>query len=622
MDPNRNRKSRAIHVLAILTGLAIVPTIAGGSGEPLEDPIPEPIEEGPVAVRLDVVATGLTAPNWGTAVPGCDDLAGRLVVTDQPGVLWAVDLESGEKTVLLDVSDRLVALGVAGPGTFDERGLLGVAFHPDFAHNGRLYTYTSEPVSGNADFSTIPGGLAANHQSVIHEWRIPEPCAASSVVDPDTARELLRVDQPQFNHNAGTLAFGPDRMLYVSLGDGGAADDQGIGHTPQGNAQHPGNVLGTILRIDPDGNDSTNGRYGIPEDNPFAEVAEIPDEVFAYGLRNPFRFSFDSQTGEMLITDVGQNDIEEINLGVAGGNYGWRVKAGSFCFDPNGMDAGFVFECDPEDVPSGLIDPIAEYDHDEGIAIIGGFVYRGREIPQLRGRYVFGDFFHPASGGGRLFYLERDRRILELGLEGAEGLGMSLDGFGQDTRGEIYLLANETGTPFGDTGVVMKLVPGGPPSRIFRARLVGAEEVPAVETHARGEALFRVTRDGSALAFELVVARIDDVVASHVHCAPAGTNGPVGVTLFSGGPVSTSGPLAGGTIEAADSGNACGWTTLDDVIDAMRAGGAYVNVHTLAHPPGEIRGQLSAVPARPATVGDERRRHGSRDARGVRVRNR
>ncbi len=151
------------------------------------------------AISLETVATELTAPNWGTHVPGCPGLESRLVVTDQNGILWAVDTSTGEKTVLLDVSARLVSLGIGGEGTFDERGLLGVALHPGFADNGLLYTYTSEPVAGEADFSTMPEGEAANHQSVVNEWQVPAPCEAESVVDPATVRELLRVDEPQFN---------------------------------------------------------------------------------------------------------------------------------------------------------------------------------------------------------------------------------------------------------------------------------------------------------------------------------------------------------------------------------------------------------------------------------------
>lgn len=548
------------------------------------------ITEHRLTVDLEPVATGLTAPNWGTAVPGCPSLADRLFVTDQDGILWSIDLGTGEKSVFLDVSDRLVSLGVGGPETFDERGLLGVAFHPNYPDNGLLYTYTSEPVSEAADFSTMPSGETANHQSVILEWMVPEPCSPGSVVDPTSVRELLRIDQPQFNHDAGALAFGPDDMLYISLGDGGGADDQGVGHVEGGNGQDPSNILGSILRIGPDGSNSSNGQYGIPSDNPFVGRDGFVEEIFAYGLRNPFRFSFDSSTGEMYIADVGQNDIEEINLGVAGGNYGWRIKEGTFCFDPNGDDDGTIFECVPGDAPAGLIDPIAQYTHEDGIAVVGGFVYRGQDLPSMQGRYVFGDYFQPPLGSGRLFYLEKNLRIFEFNLSGRDTLGMSLLGFGQDTRGELYVLANMTGIPFGDTGAVLRMAPEPRLRNVFHAHLQGGNEVPPVDTQAQGQAIVKVT--GSGLEVTLIVANIEDVVAAHIHCAPEGVNGPVGVTLFSGGPVSENGVLAKEVIGAPDAGNGCDWTDIDDVVTAIRNGNAYINVHTVAHPPGEIRGQL------------------------------
>lgn len=583
---------------SILMVLTLAFSVSADGHEPLDDPIPEPIETGHLTVNLEPVATGLIAPNWGTSVPGCSSLVGRLVVTDQDGILWAINLATGEKSVFADLSSRLVSLGAFGPGSFDERGFLGVAFHPDYADNGLLYTYTSEPVAGPADFSTMPAGTTANNQSVINEWQVPAPCNPASVVDPASVREVLRIDEPQFNHDAGALNFGPDGNLYIALGDGGAADDQGVGHVEGGNGQDPSNILGTILRIDPSGSNSANGQYGIPDDNPFVGDAGALDEIFAYGLRNPFRFSFDSRDGTMYIADVGQNDIEEIDIGVAGGNYGWRIKEGSFCFDPNGGEPGFVFACDPDDVPAGLIDPVAEYDHDEGIAVVGGFVYRGDAIPSLRGRYVFGDFVQPAIGSGRLFYLEKNNRIFEFDFSDRDTLGLRLLGFGQDAAGELYVLANATGTPFPDgntgepTGVVLRLAPERRGPADFRAHLSGDEEVPPVDTQAQGEAIVEANDVGTELSFKVNVANIEDVVASHIHCAPDGVNGPVGVTLFSGGPVSVNGTLAEGTVTATDAGNACGWDSVAEVLSAMHNGYAYVNVHTLANPPGEIRGQL------------------------------
>jgi glucose/arabinose dehydrogenase len=444
-------------LLAAVASCALVLATPGlpVAAQVLDDPIPRPIREGGVQVRLEPVATGLTAPNWGISAPGDAD---RLFVVDQDGIVWAVDLSSGAKSVFLDVASRLVPLGVGGPNTFDERGLLGLAFDPDYANNGLLYTYTSEPVSGPADFSTMPADTPANHQSSIAEWRVPNPRNPSSVVDPSTRRELIRIDEPQFNHNAGALNFGPDGFLYISLGDGGAADDQGVGHSPQGNGQDPSNVLGSILRIDPTGTNSANGNYGVPQDNPFVGQAGFVPEIWAYGFRNPFRFSFDSSTGKLWAGDVGQNDIEEVDVVTRGGNFGWRVKEGSFLFDPNGAEPGFVTARSPGK-PKGLIDPIAEYDHDEGIAVVGGFVYRGDAIPQLRGRYVFGDFARSFAEFGRLFFLDPAERIREFRLVGQDSLGLKLDGFGQDADGELYVLGNTTGTPFGETGVVLRIAP-------------------------------------------------------------------------------------------------------------------------------------------------------------------
>ena len=254
-----------------------------------------PVIPGEYVISLELVADGLTAPNWGTFAPGHPE---RLFISDQAGQLWAIDLTNGDRSLFLDVSKQLVPLGIAGPGTFDERGLLGFAFHPDYLSTGHLYTWTSQPADGLADFSTVPVNDTANHQAVLLEWEVPAPEDPDSVVITSTVRELLRVDEPQFNHNGGALNFGHDEMLYISLGDGGAVDDQGSGHGTSGNGQDPGNILGTILRIDPDGVNSTNGQYGIPENNPFVADTGIPDEIYAFGFRNPFRFSFDSQTGD------------------------------------------------------------------------------------------------------------------------------------------------------------------------------------------------------------------------------------------------------------------------------------------------------------------------------------
>ena len=439
----------------------------------LTNPIGPPIRKGGITVRLETVATDLTAPVWATSAPGGDPRF--LFVVDQPGILWRVDVTTGTKSVFLDVRDRLVPLGVFGPGTYDERGFLGLAFDPGYAANGTLYTYTSEPARPDPDFSTIPPGLSPDHQSVLIAWRVPDPTNPSAVVDSASAHVLLRIDEPQFNHNGGCLGFGPDGMLYMSLGDGGGADDEDgqpfvggptIGHGADGNGQNLSVPLGKLLRLDPHGSDAANGRYGIPPGNPFLGVAGALPEIWAFGLRNPFSFSFDALGGALFVSDVGQNDIEEIDVIERGGNYGWRLKEGRFRFVPNGAGAGYVTRMISR-LRTRVIDPVAEYDHGEGISVIGGHVYRGSQIRRLFGRYVFGEFARTFKNDGRLFYLtskniggtgsSRHSRIAELRLLGQDALDVSLLGIGRDAGGELYVLGNTTAAPFGDTGVVRRI---------------------------------------------------------------------------------------------------------------------------------------------------------------------
>jgi glucose/arabinose dehydrogenase len=460
MEAAMVRKGNAIRplldkalVLAALAALAGPAALAQNTR--LEDPIPGPLAVSPVTVALRPVLQGLTSPVATAVAPG---EAGYLYVVDQVGLVWkaAVGADArhkGEKQLFLDVRSRLVPLG-----QFEERGLLGLAFHPDYATSRRLYTYTSEPAIAAPDFSTQPPGVAPNHQSVVTEWRTD----AAGAIDPASARVLMRIDQPQANHNAGALAFGPDRMLYISLGDGGAGDDQGPGHAPEGNAQSlaPGNVLGKILRIDPLGNNAANGAYGIPSDNPFLDRAGA-DEIYAYGLRNPFRMSF-GPDGTLWVGDVGQGAIEEINHIVAGGNYGWRIKEGSFLFDANGTGPGFVYQASPG-LPAGLIDPVAEYDHADGVgapvarqAVIGGFVYTGSSMPALSGQYVFADYVG-SGGSGTLLTLGPRNQVQKLGVLRREPLGLSVLGMGQDAAGEIYVLANDGSGLTGTAGVVLRM---------------------------------------------------------------------------------------------------------------------------------------------------------------------
>lgn len=426
-----------------------------------------PITHFGPTISLKPVATGLTAPNKGVVAPGDRD---HLYVVDQNGIAWKINLATGAKSVFLDVRARLVALGFLGPNTFDERGFLSLAFHPNFRNNGLLYTFTSEPVAGAPTFaSTLPAGTAPNCQTVIAEWRVQSDGSVGQ------RREVMRIDKPQFNHNGGDLAFGLDGKLYISVGDGGNADDQGVGHGPNGNAQDLAVPLGKVLRIDVNLRTASNGAYGIPVDNPFVSRAGALKEIFAYGFRNPFRMSVDGQRGDLYVGDVGQNDIEEVDRVVAGGNYGWNVKEGSLYFDPKGVTVNGAAQIDVVPgrfIPAGLIDPIAQYDtHLEGHSVIVGFVYRGQQLQRLRGHLLFGDFsrlFNFPSGPhnyGRLFHLNAESRarelqkIREFHITPSNAPNLAVLGFGQDADGEVYVLGNISGVPFGTGGVVIKLIP-------------------------------------------------------------------------------------------------------------------------------------------------------------------
>ena len=411
-------------------------------------------------LELELVADGFVSPVTLTA-PADDD---RLFVVDRTGQVYIVS-QDGERNdePFLDVSGQMVDLSEQ----YDERGLLGMAFHPDYAENGKLYVYYSAPLRDDA-----PEGW--NHTAVVSEFTVAE---GGDTVDMASERILLEVDEPQMNHNGGQLAFGHDGYLYVGLGDGGGADDVGEGHPPLGNGQDVTTLLGSILRIDVD----AESGYAIPDDNPFADGAELPDdvewagdearpEIYAWGLRNPFRFSVDRETGDFIIADVGQNLFEEVNVMTEPANFGWNIREGAHPFDTENPDEI------PEDdgVTTGplgneLVDPVLEYLHsnvDEeegrGISTTGGFVYRGSAIPDLTGHYVFGDWSQSFNEpGGKLF--------VATGPEGSGGdwafvMDRQLDefvlAFGQDAAGELYLMTTEQAGPQGETGKVYRIVGG------------------------------------------------------------------------------------------------------------------------------------------------------------------
>jgi glucose/arabinose dehydrogenase len=439
--------------------LAAMQAAAFGS----QDLLPGAIQTtGSIHVDLTTVASGFTAPVLGVTAPG--DTSDMYVV-DQAGKITILRNGSPVSTPFLDMT-ALQATVPLRPG-YDERGLLGLAFDPGFNNPASpgfhtLYTYQSEPTgTATADFAPAAGTVTSgiDHQNVVSRWTL-------STSNPDTVDlaskvDLLREDHPALNHNGGTIAFGPDGMLYLAIGDGGTANDSGNGHIATGNAQALNVIMGKMLRIDVRGNNSANGKYGIPADNPFVGQAGAAGEIWAYGLRNPYKFSFDAPTGRLVLGDAGQNQVEEVDIITKGGNYGWVTKEGTFNFIRSGPGAGLVDPANSPGSPAGMIDPVLEYDHNDGTATVGGFVYHGTRFPDLVGKYIFGDFSDgPFSGppNGRLFYADLDTgAIHEFDL--TTPLGMWVKGFGQDANGEIYLMATTNLGPAGTTGVVFALVP-------------------------------------------------------------------------------------------------------------------------------------------------------------------
>jgi glucose/arabinose dehydrogenase len=367
-----------------------------------------------INIQLVQVASGLNNP---LLVTHAGDGSGRRFVVEQNGRIRIIDIGGA---VLPADFINLGPGGLAKTQSGGEQGLLGLAFHPNYASNGYFYvnyTRTSDGATMVARYSASAG----------------DP----NVADTTETVILGPITQPQPNHNGGMMAFGPDGYLYVALGDGGGANDQGPGHNPTlGNGQDLNTLLGKMLRIDVD-NPAGGNNYGIPPSNPFASGGGLP-EIYAYGLRNPWRFSFDRLTGELYCADVGQNTIEEIDLIVSGGNFGWRGMEGSNCFD---ISVG----CS---VPPMIL-PIFEYDHSQGCSITGGYVYRGSLYPAIDGYYFYGDYCN-----GRIWSLHQPtpgNYVNQLQLSAS----FNISSFGEDEAGELYVCG------YGN-GIVYRLIDADP----------------------------------------------------------------------------------------------------------------------------------------------------------------
>ena len=333
------------------------------------------------AIRLEPVAQGFAQVTDIQFPPGSST---EMVVLQKPGTAWVQPLGSGERR-------KLFALDVA---TASEMGLLGLAFHPKFPADARVFVnyVVKGPVSRIAELTLDPAA-----------WTMK------------SERILLTVEQPYVNHKAGQVAFGPDGFLYIGWGDGGSGGD------PHGHGQDLTTMLGSMLRIDVDRRDG-NRAYGIPADNPFLGQKDVPPETWAYGLRNPWRFSFDPK-GRMVVADVGQNKYEEIDLVAAGDNLGWNIREGKHCYQP-------PTGCRTE----GLVDPIFEYGRDEGISVTGGYVATATDVPAIANKYVFGDF---GSGNIWALTLPEARSDAEATLLGQWEVQIST--FGRDGQGRVYV---------------------------------------------------------------------------------------------------------------------------------------------------------------------------------------
>jgi len=358
---------------------------------------------GQPTLTTTLFARGLSSP-LDFQVPAGE--RSRAFVVEQGGRIRIVRGGTVVGTPFLDVSSKI--------STGGERGLLGLAFHPQYASNGRFYVnYTDR--SGDTHIS---------------EFRASPP--AADAVDPATERELLFVRQPFANHNGGGLAFGNDGMLYAGLGDGGSGGD------PQGNGQDLSTPLGKLLRMNVD----AGTPFAVPSDNPFVARAGAFPAIWAYGLRNPWRFAFDRETGDLFLADVGQNAVEEVDFAAAprrgGENYGWNIMEGSRCFaPPSGCNQ------------TGLTLPVLDYTHSEGCSITGGVVYRGCRLPGYAGTYFYSDY---CTAFIRSFRMQGGQAVDRRDWTAALGRGINaVTAFGRDDEGEVYIVDQD--------GEVYKVVP-------------------------------------------------------------------------------------------------------------------------------------------------------------------
>jgi glucose/arabinose dehydrogenase len=462
---------------AIVCAILSVTTLAAAQ---ITDPMPELIQKSKLSVGLQEV---VQLPNSGpdneearlNLLAHAGDGSGRLFVNDMRGNLYVI--VKGRASVYLNVKQKILANFIDKGG---QQGFTYFTFHPAFAQNGLFYTVTSEiKTSGTPDFPITKPILDSNknrikssHHDVIREWKATDPASNTFT---GTSREILRIEQPYPDHNVGQLGFNPNAkpgtadygLLYIGVADGGSDGGVPVGDTdPLDSGQDLGTPLGKMLRIDPLGNNSANGKYGVPRDNPFVadNNPKTLGEIWAYGLRNPHRFSWDTGGDrKMIVADTGQSFIEEVNLGIKGANYGWGNREGTWVIRED--NEKILFPLPKDDAKYGYTYPVAQYDHDippnikgvYAVAIAGGYVYRGKAIPELVGQYIFADFGHD----GRFFHVPvnklvngKQTKVKELRLFDGDREASFLEildedrshvRFGMDEAGEIYVTSKRDG---------------------------------------------------------------------------------------------------------------------------------------------------------------------------------
>jgi len=381
-------------MLSRFAPLTFIVLINAFAAQPL---LAQAVDESPVPVKVVRAFPNLkiTRP---TVFVTARDGSNRLFIVTQQGKIniLANNQQAKETTVFLDIEDRVVYKEKE-----NEEGFLGLTFHPKYTQNGEFFVY----------YTTT----AAPHTSVISRFRVSKN--DPNKADPNSEEEIMRIPQPYWNHNGGSIVFGPDGYLYVALGDGGAAND------PHGNGQSLKTFLGKILRIDVDHKD--NGKaYAVPKDNPFVNTKDAKPEIYCFGVRNPWCISFDRPTGTLWCADVGQDIWEEIDIIVKGGNYGWNLREGLHKFGPQGSEPR-----------KDLIEPIWEYNHSVGKSITGGEVYHGKRVPELEGNYIYADYV-----SGKVWALKYDAKSGKtVANRSIESATMPYIAIGQDDSGEVYL---------------------------------------------------------------------------------------------------------------------------------------------------------------------------------------